>query len=244
MTSQVEQQVKPLNVKEIVSLLNELFPSCFSLTGEVKPLKIGIFQDLVERLATNPLLSKTQLRQALRVYTSSWRYLAAVKEGVARIDLDGVSGELVDAKQAEHAAQTLADSKAKATEVRKARNQAQKKQNQAEATEQATGSDATATPVKAPVAKKKFDRKFPAKAAATSTPKPTKAVKVAKSESAVVAELTPVDVVNLHVGAKVLVKLGLNPMPATIVEVNKQDVVIQLMSGMVVKTQLGSLYQA
>ena len=103
MTSQVEPQVKPHNVKEIVALLSEQFPLCFTLSGEAKPLKVGIFQDLVERLKDNPLLSKTQLRQALRVYTSSWRYLDAVKEGVARIDLDGTAGDLIDAQQAEHA---------------------------------------------------------------------------------------------------------------------------------------------
>jgi len=45
-------------------------------------------------------------------------------------------------------------------------------------------------------------------------------------------------------GAKVLVKLGASPMPATVIEVVKQDVVVQLASGMVVKTHSGSLYQA
>mgnify|MGYP006196981215 CR=1 FL=1 len=121
MTSQVEPQVKPHNVKEIVALLSEQFPLCFTLSGEAKPLKVGIFQDLVERLKDNPLLSKTQLRQALRVYTSSWRYLDAVKAGVARIDLEGVAGDLVDEQQAEHAAKTLSESKAKAAEIRKAK---------------------------------------------------------------------------------------------------------------------------
>jgi len=89
MTSQVEVQAKPHNVKEVVALLAEQFPLCFSLTGPAKPLKVGIFQDLAEKLQENPLISKTMLRQALRVYTSSWRYLEAVKEGVCRVDLDG-----------------------------------------------------------------------------------------------------------------------------------------------------------
>ncbi|YAF37316.1 ProQ/FINO family protein [Klebsiella pneumoniae] len=34
-------------------------------------------------------LSKTQLRAALRLYTSSWRYLYGVKAGAIRVDLDG-----------------------------------------------------------------------------------------------------------------------------------------------------------
>ncbi len=32
-------------------------------------------------------LSKTQLRSALRLYTSSWRYLYGVKPGATRVDL-------------------------------------------------------------------------------------------------------------------------------------------------------------
>ncbi len=36
-------------------------------------------------------LSKTQLRSALRLYTSSWRYLYGVKPGATRVDLDGKS---------------------------------------------------------------------------------------------------------------------------------------------------------
>jgi sRNA-binding protein len=38
-------------------------------------LRFGIFQDLVERVGGEMNLSKTQLRAALRLYTSSWRYL-------------------------------------------------------------------------------------------------------------------------------------------------------------------------
>jgi ProP effector len=34
-------------------------------------------------------LSKTQLRSALRLYTSSWRYLYGIKPGATRVDLDG-----------------------------------------------------------------------------------------------------------------------------------------------------------
>lgn len=68
----------------------------------------------------------------------------------------------------------------------------------------------------------------------------------AKAATPVVAEkaLQAVTAVDLVVGAKVLIKLGQNPMPATVVEVVKQDVVVQLASGMVVKTHSGSLYQA
>ena len=239
--------MKSLSVKEIVALLSAQFPLCFSLSGEAKPLKIGIFQDLVERLKEQPLLSKTQLRQALRVYTSSWRYLDGVKEGAARIDLDGVAGAQVDAQQAEHAAKTLSESKSKAAEIRKSRIAEQKAKQQQQRAEAAA-----AAGVDAPVAKpdkpayKKSVTKPGTKPAKSSTLKGqrqpvTQAVpvveKVEKALQAVIAA-------ELVVGAKVLVKLGQNPMPATVVEVVKQDVVVQLASGMVVKTHCGSLYQA
>lgn len=240
MTSQVEPQVKPHNVKEIVALLSEQFPLCFTLTGEAKPLKIGIFQDLVERLKDNPLLTKTQLRQALRVYTSSWRYLDAVKEGVARVDLDGAAGDLIDQQQAEHALKTLTESKAKAAEVRKAKAAEQKAKQQAQKPKSAAAGGA----------ERKSDKtgyKKPAtKAAVSATKSSTLKEQRPKVQSAPAAEkeLQAVAADKLVVGAKVLVKLGQNPMPATVVEVVKQDVVVQLASGMVVKTHSGSLYQA
>ena len=248
MTSQVEPQVKPHNVKEIVALLAEQFPLCFSQTGEAKPLKIGIFQDLVERLKDNPLFSKTQLRQALRVYTSSWRYLDAVKAGVARIDLEGVAGDLVDEQQAEHAAKTLVESKTKAAEVRKAKAlehkaRQQQQKTQADTSKPATTDVATANAKMDKPAYKKNAPKAAARPAKSSTLKEQRPAKVA---TPVVAEkaLQAVTAGDLVVGAKVLIKLGQNPMPATVVEVVKQDVVVQLASGMVVKTHSGSLYQA
>ena len=41
---------KLTNNKEIIAYLAEKFPRCFSIEGEAKPLKIGLFQDLSEAL--------------------------------------------------------------------------------------------------------------------------------------------------------------------------------------------------
>ena len=71
----MENQPKLNSSKEVIAFLAERFPHCFSAEGEARPLKIGIFQDLVDRVAGEMNLSKTQLRSALRLYTSSWRYL-------------------------------------------------------------------------------------------------------------------------------------------------------------------------
>ncbi|MBV2129805.1 RNA chaperone ProQ [Arsukibacterium indicum] len=219
---------KLANVKEVLAYLAEQFPLCFSVKGEAKPLKIGIFQDLAAKLEHDSLVSKTQLRQALRVYTSSWRYLEAIQPGVARVDLSGEAGEQIDQQQADHALSTLTESKQKAAEVRKARIAEQK---------------AKAKPVTDKPAYKKKPNKT-ANNSSNSTKLSSKAVTKPVSPVATAPALNAVANEQLKVGAGVLVKLGQSPMTATILEVHKDDVTVQLASGMVVKTHRDSLYQA
>jgi len=111
-------------VKEIIAYLAEKFPLCFSVEGEAKPIKIGLFEDLSAALADDETVSKTQLRQALRGYTMSWRYLAACKPNAVRVGLQGEEAGIVDEQQAEYAEQTLAQSResvaARKAEQRKA----------------------------------------------------------------------------------------------------------------------------
>ncbi|MCW9718108.1 RNA chaperone ProQ [Avibacterium sp. 21-599] len=120
---------KLTNNKEIIAYLAEKFPRCFFLEGEARPLKIGIFQDLAEALADDEKVSKTQLRQALRLYTAGWRYLYACKEGAERVDLQGNPAGVLEKEHAEHAAQKLAESKAKVAEKRAAERAANPKTN-------------------------------------------------------------------------------------------------------------------
>ena len=115
-------------VKEVIAYLAEKFPYCFSVEGEAKPVKIGLFGDLSAALADDETVSKTQLRQALRGYTMSWRYLAACKPNAVRVGLQGEEAGIVDEQQAEHAAQTLAQSR-EAVAARKAeQRKAQRKE--------------------------------------------------------------------------------------------------------------------
>lgn len=115
-------------VKEVVAYLAEKFPLCFSVEGEAKPIKIGLFEDLVAVLADDKTVSKTQLRQALRGYTNSWRYLATCQPNAVRVGLQGEEAGIVDEQQAEHAAQTLAQSR-EAVAARKAeQRKAQRKE--------------------------------------------------------------------------------------------------------------------
>ena len=78
----MESPEKFTNSKEVIAFLAETFPKCFSIEGEARPLKIGIFQDLAERLEEDERVSKTLLRSTLRHYTNSWRSYSFTSHGV------------------------------------------------------------------------------------------------------------------------------------------------------------------
>ncbi|WP_392560950.1 RNA chaperone ProQ [Orbus sturtevantii] len=118
----MDTQPELKNSKEIIAYLSNHFPKCFTIEGEARPLKIGIFQDLVEKFAHDERFSKTKLRVALRSYTVSWRYLYCLKNGVNRVDLDGNVCDTVTSQQAEHAQAELKASKEKAKAKRVAEN--------------------------------------------------------------------------------------------------------------------------
>lgn len=120
----MENQFQLTNTKEIINYLNQQFPNCFTIEGEAKPLKIGIFQDIISRLENSELLSKTKLRIALRAYTMGWRYLYCIKEGANRVDLDGNPTEVITKEQMEHAQQQLKESKEQAKERAKQKRKA------------------------------------------------------------------------------------------------------------------------
>lgn len=121
----MENQPKLNSSKEVIAFLAERFPHCFSAEGEARPLKIGIFQDLVERVGGEMNLSKTQLRSALRLYTSSWRYLYGVKPGATRVDLDGNPCGELEEQHVEHARKQLEEAKAR-VQAQRAEQQAKK----------------------------------------------------------------------------------------------------------------------
>lgn len=199
---------KLANSKEVIAFLSESFPQCFSVSGKAKPLKIGIFQDLVKALENEPRVSKTLLRSSLRHYTNSWRYLESVTEGAHRVSLDGSEGDVIEKEHAEHAAQQLAESKSVAAEKRKA-----SKKHDGNGT-----ADKRAKIIKN---KGSFDKR-------TSGTK----TRVNHSKKPTPQKLTQKD---LQVGTGVTVKLGKVPMPAVIKEIAKDGIHVQLESGMVVK---------
>jgi ProP effector len=211
----MENTEKLKNSKEIVAYLVEQFPACFIAEGEAKPLKIGIFQDLAARLADDERVSKTMLRSALRQYTSSWRYLHGLKAGQARVDLDGNPGELLTEEHIEHAKQALKESKERVFASR--RTNTKEKEDKP----------------------KQPRRNAPRKADAPRSDKP----KTAAPKAAPVADapLVKVDAATLKVDQGVRVVLGKSPVPATIKEVTKDDVQVQLQTGMMLRVKFEHL---
>ena len=199
--------------KEVIGFLAETFPACFSIEGEAKPLKIGIFQDIAEQIADEPRLSKTLLRVALRHYTYSWRYLHCIQEGAHRVNLAGEQDAIIDKEHAEHAQKQLRESKQKVAEKRKADN------------------------AKKPQVKKSYKKSDDKPV--NSTAKGTKVAHTKPKKKAPPAKkLTDNELV---AGTQVTVKVGKSPMLATITDVAKDGIHVQLVSGMVVKVQRDNL---
>jgi len=227
METEIKTEIKRISTKDIIIYLTEKFPECFSVKGPVKPLKVGVFQDLVEKLNDDETVSKTRLRQALRHYTSSWRYLKVIKQGSFRVDIDGKEVAEINEDQANYASKTLKESQEKFAN-KKAQDKSNKKpyksnKSKGENTNDAVEGRKTATKSKVENFK-----------SVTSTKR-----QVVKKD---LPPLKPVESDSVNVGNKVKVKLGNSPMNATITEVSGKDISVQLDSGMVIKTQLKNIY--
>lgn len=90
-------------------MLVEAFPAAFVPPGAPKrPLAIGIDRMILERL---PDIPRWLLKDTLRDYCEGQRYLSALVEGAARVDLAGRPVGRVDAAAAAHAARKLAQAR-------------------------------------------------------------------------------------------------------------------------------------
>ena len=211
----MNEPAKLTKSKDVIAYLAEQFPQCFSIKGDAKPLKIGIFDDLAKRLDDDPMVSKTRLRTALRHYTNSWRYLHAVKKDAQRVDLDGNAVEAVTEEHQQHAQESPKESKARAAEKSKSQRQSQPR-------------SADEKP-KSPRAKR---AKVPAKATQKAAKKVTKPA----------PKLNDVELNSLSVGQQVQVKAGNSPMPATVTEIDKDDIQVRLQNGLSMKVKIDNLF--
>jgi ProP effector len=88
-----------------VELLKAHFPLCFREAKEVKPLKIGIKQDLVKLLSTRDDIVTTDkacMVNSLSYYVNSTAYHKSVIEGATRIDLEGNAAGTISAEEAKY----------------------------------------------------------------------------------------------------------------------------------------------
>ncbi|MDF2784345.1 MAG: prop expression regulator [Pantoea eucrina] len=215
----MENQPKLNSSKEVIAFLAERFPHCFSAEGEARPLKIGIFQDLVERVQGENSPSKTQLRSALRLYTSSWRYLYGIKAGATRVDLDGNACGVLDEQHVEHARKQL--------EEAKARVQAQREQQRAKKRE--AGEESAERRPRKPAPRKAAEGDAPRKPR-PQTPRTGAAERNAAPRPPRAKPVT--DTSALQPGQTIKVTAGKSAMDATILEITKDGVRVQLASGL------------
>ncbi|GEB70175.1 RNA chaperone ProQ [Pseudoalteromonas carrageenovora] len=213
----METTNKLKDINEVLEFLYQEFPQCFKQKDGIKPLKVGIFKDIAERIEGSEKVSKTQVRQALRKYTSNWRYLEAVTKSEFRIDLDGNQGEKVEQEHIDHAQKALEESRAK---MAKRKKQQRPRQD----------SDSKSFKKKPSHANKAGER-------SASANKPAKAAPAKRS-----GKIEPLPADEVKVNNKVKVKLGQALVNAVITEVNKDDVHVELVTGMQVKTKADSLY--
>ncbi|MBS9438098.1 RNA chaperone ProQ [Photorhabdus noenieputensis] len=224
----MENQPKLNSSKEIIAFLAERFPLCFVAEGEARPLKIGIFQDIVERIQDEECLSKTQLRSALRLYTSSWRYLYGVKEGAQRVDLDGNSCGELEAEHIEHALQQLTEAKAR-VQAQRAEQRAKKRE-----AENAAAGEKNERPIaKKPAPRRRANNTEGEKR--QQQPRQQKRPQQARKPVAKPAQPAPtqiVDVSSLKIGQEIKVRVGKSSVDASVLEIAKDGVRVQLPSGL------------
>lgn len=216
----MENQPKLNSSKEVIAFLAERFPLCFSAEGEARPLKIGIFQDLVEHVQGEKNLSKTQLRSALRLYTSSWRYLYGVKIGAQRVDLDGKACGELEQQHVDHARQQL--------EEAKARVQAQRAVQNAKKREAAGAEPRRPRPAcKKPAIHRENAAIAPKEHTKTQAQQPRVVQEVSKPHNVPITDIS-----KLQIGQGITVKAGKSAMDATVLEIAKDGVRVQLSSGL------------
>ncbi|MDX5626688.1 MULTISPECIES: RNA chaperone ProQ [unclassified Brenneria] len=233
----MENQPKLNSSKEVIALLAKHFPLCFTTEGETRPLKIGIFQDLVERVSELDNISKTQLRSALRLYTSSWRYLYGVKLGAQRVDLDGNPCGELEQQHVDHARKQLEEAKAR-VQAQRAEQQAKKRESGETAeparTRPANGKSAPRRERDSANAAPRRPRPSSFRQSPSSSQQPAKAqsrqAKPASRESQQRVAVT--DVSKLQIGQEIKVRAGKDAMDATVLEIAKGEVRVRLASGL------------
>ncbi|PWD66691.1 RNA chaperone ProQ [Pectobacterium parmentieri] len=241
----MENQPKLNSSKEVIAFLAERFPLCFTTEGETRPLKIGIFQDLVERVPESDNVSKTQLRSALRLYTSSWRYLYGVKLGAQRVDLDGNPCGELEQQHVDHARTQLEEAKAR-VQAQRAEQQAKKREAAGDTADAArtprpaqrrtprrdASNDASRNHASQNHAPRKPRQSSPGQSQSSSQQPANAQPRQAKPANNERQRVAVTDVSKLQIGQEIKVRAGKDAMDATVLEIAKGEVRVQLASGL------------
>ncbi|AYH05632.1 RNA chaperone ProQ [Pectobacterium parmentieri] len=251
----MENQPKLNSSKEVIAFLAERFPLCFTTEGETRPLKIGIFQDLVERVPESDNVSKTQLRSALRLYTSSWRYLYGVKLGAQRVDLDGNPCGELEQQHVDHARTQLEEAKAR-VQAQRAEQQAKKREAAGETADaartprpaqrrtprrdasndasrnHASQNHASQNHASQNHAPRKPRQSSPGQSQSSSQQPANAQPRQAKPANNERQRVAVTDVSKLQIGQEIKVRAGKDAMDATVLEIAKGEVRVQLASGL------------
>jgi len=91
---QSAKKPKP-EVPPVLKLLCQKFPKAFDLKVR-KPLKIGIYQDVLEAFEGNPEITPESLATAIRYYSKGFRYQINIIMGLHRINLEGENVSIIE----------------------------------------------------------------------------------------------------------------------------------------------------
>jgi ProP effector len=102
MVNNVQREQSRAAVRSVLTWLSKTFPKAFNVEGAIRPLKVGILEDILAYAEQNGGLpfSKTKLIKALVVFTRRMEYLTCVKMRDTRIDLNGEEVEPVSEEAA------------------------------------------------------------------------------------------------------------------------------------------------
>lgn len=194
----MENQPKLNSSKEVIAFLAERFPLCFSAEGEARPLKIGIFQDLVERVQGKRISAKRNCVLPCACTPQAGVTCTASKLARSASTDGNPCGEL-EQQHVDHARQQL--------EEAKARVQAQRAEQNAKKRE-AAGEAADAAPRRPrPAGKKPAARREGGAAPENRKPRPQTRPQPARQPRAAKEENQPryapvTDISKLQIGQK------------------------------------------
>jgi ProP effector len=121
MTAEATKKTAPRNP------VPDMLRSSFKVFAEHRPLALGIHKIIKERL---PEIDAQQLRSALRMHTTSTRYLKTLAQGDTRFDLDDTPAGEVTAEQRQQATDTLRERFKKKAEQHRQEQLAQQQEKQ------------------------------------------------------------------------------------------------------------------